>query len=326
MAGVLLRRPAGQVFLLAVAVSLAYLLAAVALDPRAELEARHPRPPRAAIEARLARLNADDREPLSARYLTWASGVVRGDFGRTLDDTPAAEEMGRRAGVSLRLLLAGVLLGDALGVVLGLAGAARRSVLLDRLIAAGGLIVLAVPVVVLATVAEVAAQSVDSLTGTRIFAWTGEYTPGRADGSLNAIAERVRHLLLPTLTLALGRAAVLTHYLRGTLRDTAGATFVRAAVAKGLTRRRALIRHALRVAVIPVVPLSAYGCATLLAGAACAEKVFGWHGMGEWLIDSIHRGDVNAVAAYCCFAAVVVVAAGLLSDLVVAVLDPRART
>ncbi|MCO5992417.1 ABC transporter permease [Actinoallomurus rhizosphaericola] len=326
MAGVLLRRSAGQAVLLAVAVSLAYLLAAAALDPRAELEARNPRPSRAVVEAWLARLNADDRTPLVVRYLTWASGAVRGDLGRTLDDTPAAEEMGRRAGVSLRLLLAGVLLGNALGAVLGLVGAMGRSPVLERLVAAGGLTVLAVPVVVLATVGEIAAQWADARTGTRIFAWTGEYTPGRPGGSLRAIAERGRHLVLPTLTIALGRAAVLAHYLRGTLRDTVDAAFVRAAVAKGLTRRRALTRHALRVAVIPVVPLSAYGCATLLAGAACTEKVFAWHGMGEWLIDSIHRGDVNAVAAYCCFAAIVVTGTGLLSDLAVAALDPRTRT
>jgi peptide/nickel transport system permease protein len=320
MVGVLLRGLAGQVLLLAVAVSVAYLLAATALDPRAELEARSPRPAAAVVEARLAELNADDRTPLAARYLAWASGVVRGDFGRTLDDTPAGAEMRRRIGVSARLLLAGVLLGDALGAGLGVVGATGRCVLLDRLIAIGSFTVLATPVVVLAAVAQTGAQWVNARTGTRIFAWTGEYGDGGP-----GIAERVQHLVLPTVTIAAGRAALLARYLRGGLRDTAGASYLRAARAKGLTRRRVLIRHALRVAVIPVIPLSAYGAAALLAGAACTEKVFAWHGMGEWLIDSVHRGDVNAVAAYCCFAAVAVVLSGLLADLTVAVLDPRAR-
>jgi peptide/nickel transport system permease protein len=324
MAGVLLRGLVGQVLLLAVAVSLAYLLAAATLDPRAELEARNPRPPRAVIETRLDELNAHG--PLLVRYLSWASGVAHGDFGRTLDDLPAGTEMGRRIGVSLRLLLLGVLLGNVIGAGLGTVGATGRHVVLDRVIAVGGFTVLAIPVVVLATVAQIVAQWVNTRAGTRIFVWTGEYTPGEARGSLYGLAERGRHLLLPTFTIALGRAAIIARYLRGTLRDTAGTPFVRAAVARGVPRRRALIRHALRVAVIPVVPLSAYECATLLAGAACTEKVFAWHGMGEWLIDSIHRGDVNAVAAYCCFAAVVVVCTGLLSDLAVAALDPRTRT
>ncbi|GAA4625970.1 ABC transporter permease [Actinoallomurus vinaceus] len=323
MAGVLLRRLAGQVLLVTVAVGLAYLLAATALDPRAELEARNPPPPPSAVEKRLDELNANDRTPLFTRFLTWVSGVPRGDLGATLDGTPAGVQMRRRIGASLRLLLAGVLLGNVLGAVLGVVGTLGRHV--DRLVTAGTFTVLAVPAVVLAVLAQAAAQWVNSRTGTRIFAWTGEYTPGGTGGSPHHLTERLQHLVLPTLTIALGRATVVGRYLRGTLRDTAGAAFVRAAVAKGLTRRRALIRHALRVAVIPVVPLSAYGCATLLAGAACTEKVFGWHGMGEWLIDSIHRGDVNAVAAYCCFAAVVVLCTGLLSDLAVTVLDPRSH-
>ncbi|MCO6006371.1 ABC transporter permease [Actinoallomurus purpureus] len=325
MAGALVRGSAGRVLLLAVAVSLAYLLAACALDPRAELEARHPPPPPSVIRARLHELGADDRTPLLTRYLTWASGVARGDFGMTLDGTPAIAEMRRRLGVSLRLLLAGVLLGNALGAGLGLIGASGRHVVAGRLITVGTFTVLAVPVVVLAVAAQITAQWVDSRAGTRLFAWTGEYTPGEPGGPLHRLAERGRHLVLPTLTIALGQAAIISRYLRGSLRDTAGAAFVRAAVAKGLTRRRALIRHALRVAVVPVVPLSAYGSASLLGGAACTEKVFAWHGMGEWLIDSIHRGDVNAVAAYCCFAAALMMYAGLLSDLAVAVLDPRAR-
>ncbi|WP_460352071.1 ABC transporter permease [Actinoallomurus acanthiterrae] len=321
MAGVLLRRLAGQVLLVTTAIGLAYLLAATALDPRAELEARNPPPPPSAVEKRLDELNANDRTPLLTRFVTWASGVPRGDLGTTLDGAPAGAETRRRVGASLRLLLAGVLLGNVLGAALGVVGALDRHVVLDRLVTAGTFTILAIPLVALAVLAQVAAQWANSRAGTRIFAWTGEYTPGSAHHP----TERLQHLVLPTLTIALGRAAVVGRYLRGTLRVTAGAGFVRAAVAKGLTRRRALTRHALRVAVIPVVPLSAYGCATLLAGAACTEKVFGWHGMGEWLIDSVHRGDVNAVAAYCCFAAVVVLCAGLLSDLAVAVLDPRAR-
>src|SRR5437879_5920460 len=106
MAGFLLRRLIGQVVLVVVAASLAYLLAASALDPRADLEERSPRPPRAVIEARLDELNANDRTPLLERYLTWATGVSRGDFGTTVDGSAAGAELDRRIGVSLRLMLA----------------------------------------------------------------------------------------------------------------------------------------------------------------------------------------------------------------------------
>jgi len=92
-----------------------------------------------------------------------------------------------------------------------------------------------------------------------------------------------------------------------------------------LRRRSALRRHALRTALVPLTTYFGYNLGLLLLGAAFTEKIFGWHGMGEWLIDSIGRGDVNAVAAYDLFAAGLVLMAGLLADLVQAVLDPRVR-
>lgn len=325
MAGVMLRGLLGRVGLGAAAVSLAYVLAAWALDPRAAVEGSTPRPPRAVVDARLDRLGVNDRVPLAARYLHWASGAWHGDFGATMDGAPVGTELGARIGVSLRLVAAGAITGTALGVLIGAAGAIGRGGVTDGLTGAGSFTLLAVPVTVLAVVLQIGAQWVDDRTGVRIFAWTGEATPVPAGGPLYRLADHARHLLLPTLAIALGRAAVVGRYLRATMAELAGAAFVRAAMARGLTRRRALARHALPVAVIPVIPVSAYGCAGLLAGSAVTEKVFAWHGMGEWLVDSIHRQDVNAVAAYCCFAALLVLLAGLSSDLVTAVVDPRIR-
>jgi peptide/nickel transport system permease protein len=107
--------------------------------------------------------------------------------------------------------------------------------------------------------------------------------------------------------------------------DVLSADYVRTALAKGLRRRTALRRHALRTALIPVTTYFAYNFGLLLLGATFTEKIFGWHGMGEWLIDSISRGDVNVVAAFDCFAAGLVLLAGLLSDVAQGALDPRVR-
>lgn len=325
MAGFVLRRVMACVVLVPVAASLAYLLAASALHPRAALDGRTPRPPRGAVDARLDELNLNDTTPLPERYRTWMSGVLHGDFGRTLDGTPVAAELGRRIGVSLRLMVAGAFLGGAAGVAAGTLAAAGRHRPLDRLVTVGALAVLSVPVVVLAVLLQTGAQWVNDRTGVRVLEWTGEYTPGGPGGPFDDLAGRLRHLVLPTTTVALGQFAVCSRYQRGMMLDVLHADFVRTALAKGLRRRQALMRHALRVAVIPVLGLFAYGFAALLAGAAFTEKVFGWHGMGEWLIDSIDRDDVNAVAAYTCFAAVLVPVAGLLSDVARAVLDPRLR-
>jgi peptide/nickel transport system permease protein len=318
MAGFLLRRLAGRVVLAVAGASLAYLLAAAALDPRAAIEEQIPRPPGPAVDARLAQLGLDPRKPLPEQYLTWAYAALRGDLGRSLDGAPVAGELRRRAGVSMRLLTGGALLGTLGGVLAGTVGAVWHHRFADRLLTAATVVVLSVPVLALAVVVQVAAQWANDRSGLHVFAWTGEYADHPGDG-------RLRHLLLPTLTIAAGQLALCARYQRGALLDVMDAAFVRAAMARGLRRRRALLRHALPVAAVPMATFATYGFAMLLTGAAITEKIFAWHGMGEWLIDSIRRDDVNAVAACGCAAAVAVAAAGLLSDLTRAVLDPRVR-
>jgi peptide/nickel transport system permease protein len=311
----------GRWVMLAVAgASLAYLLAAAALDPRASLEGRHPRPPRAAVEARLGELGL--RGPVLGRYAHWASGVARGDFGETLSGAPVGASLRRRAGVSLRLVTAGAVLGTAGGVLLGAWAAARPHGPCDRLLTAATLALVSVPVFAVAVLLQTAGQWANARTGVRLFAWTGEYTPASSAG----LGGRLRHLLLPTATLALGQSAVCARYQRGVMLDVLDEGYLRTAMAKGLRRRQALLRHGLRVALLPMPTFAAYSFAGLLTGAAIVEKAFAWHGLGEWLIDSIYSADVNAVAACGCAAAAATATAGLLADLTRLALDPRART
>jgi peptide/nickel transport system permease protein len=322
---VLLRRLAGRMVLAVAGAGLAYLLAAVSLHPRAALESRSPRPPEAVVTARLRELNADDRVPPLRRYATWMTGVARGDFGSTLDGAPVGDELQRRAGVSLRLVTAGALLGTAGGVLAGAWAAGHRHGLPDRLVTACALTALSIPVFALAVLLQTAALWVNTRTGTHALEWTGEYTPGAGAGAVRGLADRARHLVLPTATIALGQAALYARYQRATMLDALHAGYVTAAMARGLSRRRALRRHALRVAVIPTTTFATYGFAALLTGAAVTEKIYAWHGLGEWLIDAIHEDDVNAVAACGSAAALSVAAATTAADLARLALDPRTR-
>jgi glutathione transport system permease protein len=316
--GFLLRRLLGYAVLFTLAASLAYLLAAVSLDPRAGLEDRTRHSPEWVIDAQLTTLNLNDKTPVLNRYTTWASGVLHGDLGRTREGEPVAAELERRIWVSLRLLLPGTVLGCLLGVLVGAHGAVRQYRLSDRVSTLGSFVIMAVPVFVLAVLLQIAGQWINDVTGTRLFEWTGEAAPGGGLGS------RLRHLVLPTLTIAATQAALYSRYQRSMMLDVLSADYVRTALAKGLRRRTALRRHALRTALIPVTTYFAYNAGLLLLGATFTEKIFGWHGMGEWLIDSIACGDVNVVAAFDCVAAGFVLLAGLLSDVARGVLDPRA--
>ncbi len=107
--------------------------------------------------------------------------------------------------------------------------------------------------------------------------------------------------------------------------DVLGEDFIRTARAKGLTRRRALFKHGLRTALIPLATLFAYGVSGLVVGAVFVEKIFGWHGMGEWVVQGIQSQDTHIVTTITLFTGAALLFAGLLSDVIYAALDPRVR-
>jgi peptide/nickel transport system permease protein len=171
----------------------------------------------------------------------------------------------------------------------------------------------------------VGALNLNQVAGTQLLDYTGEYTPGLSGGSVHLFLDRIRHLILPTLSIVLGQAAFFSRYQRNAMLDVLGSDFLRTAQAKGLRRRQALIKHGLRTALIPMATFFAYNFGLLLTGATFTEKIFGWHGMGEWFVDSVTTNDINAVVAVTLFAAVLVLIAGMLSDLAYVILDPRVR-
>ncbi len=251
--------------------------------------------------------------------------MVQGDFGTTVSGHPVSQELWRRIGVSLRLLVIGSVLGTVAGVVLGAWGAIRQYRLSDRVITVLSLILLSIPSFVLAGLLILAGLRVNMFTGTRIFQYTGETSPIPPGGLWNQLVDRAQHIVLPTLTLALGTMAGFSRYQRNAMLDVLGEDFIRTARAKGLTRRRALFKHGLRTALIPLATLFAYGVAGLVVGAVFVEKIFGWHGMGEWVVQGIATQDTNVVAAITLFSGVAILFAGLLSDVFYAALDPRVR-
>ncbi|MGR6922092.1 ABC transporter permease [[Actinomadura] parvosata] len=319
----LLRRLAINVILVAIAASLAYMLAATTMNPRAAYEGRQPPVAEEVIDATLNAYNLNDKTPVLQRYATWASGVVTGDFGKTWNGGSVNQEMGRRVMVSLRLLLIGTLLGFALGVALGAVSAVRQYKLSDRVIGVSSFVIMAIPVFVLATLLAIGTYNVNRGLGFTLIEYTGEYNP-RLSG-WDQFLNRLNHLILPTISLSLGSIAFYSRIQRNMMLDVLNQDFVRTAMAKGLRRRTALIKHALRTALIPSATYFAFAFGTMFTGATFTEKIFSWHGMGAWLVDSINQNDVNSVAAVTFFAAVCILAASFLSDVLVAALDPRVR-
>ncbi|MGH8899483.1 MAG: ABC transporter permease [Egibacteraceae bacterium] len=321
----MLRRFANYVVLVLLATCVGYFLAASSLNPRANFEQRNPPPPPAVVDKALYDLNLNDKTPVVERFSTWIGGVARGNFGKTVGGDSVAVEMRRRMGVSLRLLLVGSVLGGLFGVVAGVVSAVKQYKLTDYSLTLISFLILSTPVFLLAVLLKVGGLYANQAAGTTLFYNTGEFTPGLQGGFLQLAVDRVQHFILPTLAIVLGQVAGYSRYQRNAMLDVLGSDFLRTARAKGLRNRRVLFTHGLRTALIPMATFFAYDFGLLLIGATFTEKIFSWHGMGEWFVDSVTTNDVNVVAAVTLFAAVLVLIAGLLADLAYAALDPRVR-
>jgi peptide/nickel transport system permease protein len=210
-------------------------------------------------------------------------------------------------------------------VLAGVWAAVRRGGLGDRALTVFSFAVLCVPTFVLALLLKTGALAVNRAAGSTVILYTGEHTPGLQGGWPVQLRDTAAHLLLPAICVALPAIAAYSRYQRAATLDVLGADHLRTAQAKGLTPGRALLRHGLRISLVPVSVFFSFGVLTLFTGAVFTEEIFGWPGMGSWLVDSVQKGDVNSVVAIDLFAAAVVLLAGLLADVVHALLDPRVR-
>jgi peptide/nickel transport system permease protein len=319
----LVRRLVNYIALCLVATFLAFSLAALTFDPVGRLMERNPPPPQSVIDAKRAELHLD--EPIPTRFAAWLGGVVQGDFGRTTVNTSVSEELPRRAGVSLRLFLIGTVVGITLGVIVGVAGAIRQYKFSDYFATLFSFVILSTPVFLLGLLLKYGALEINSALGAQVLVFTGETTPGFQGSFGAALLDRLQHLVLPTITIALGQIAYYSRYQRSAMLDVLGSDFLRTAQAKGLTRRKALYKHGLRTALVPMATLFAFGFGLLITGGVFTERIFGWFGMGDWLVYGIQQDDINITATVTLFVAVLVLISGWLSDVFYALLDPRVR-
>jgi peptide/nickel transport system permease protein len=238
---------------------------------------------------------------------------------------PIADQLFSRIGVSLRLFLVGTVLGVVAGVIVGVASAVRQYRFGDYAATFFSFLVLSTPVFVMAQLLKFGGLQLNEAAGTTILYFQGEVTPSFRGSAPAELVDRLQHLVLPTLAIALGQIAYYSRYQRSAMLDVLGSDFLRTAQAKGLTRRRALFKHGLRTALVPMATLFAFGFGLLITGGVFTERIFGWFGMGDWLVYGVQQDDINVTATVTLFVAVLVLVSGWLSDVFYALLDPRVR-
>jgi peptide/nickel transport system permease protein len=286
----------------------------------------NPRPPQSSIDASLNAMGVNPDVPVLVRLWNWLVDLfTQFSLGETVGGAQVTAEIAARSGASLRLLLIGSILGAIVGVLLGVWGAVRQYRASDQIVTYSSYIVFATPTFVIGVLLMIAATSFNNALGTQVIRFTGEYTAGISGGWWDIALDRAIHLLLPTIALVLISASSYSRYQRSVMLDVLGADYIRTARAKGLPRSKALVRHGVRIALIPMSTFFAYSFGTLIAGSAMLEIVFSWRGMGQFQLNAVTQNDINAVAGSTLFVAVLVLLSSTLSEVLYAALDPRVR-
>lgn len=273
----------------------------------------------AATRARL-RTEAGLDQPLLTQYVHWLGGVVRLDFGRSLVySRPVAEMVGERLVNTSVLALAALLLATFIGLPLGIVSGSSSG-MLARVIRAASLVCLSVPPLVASLfLVLVAAQ-------TRWWPIGGMTSASAAQLAWPAwLLDLTQHLLVPALALALPIAATLERVQAQAIADAMAQPFVRAGLARGITRGRAVLVHAWRGSLGPVLGLYGIIIGTLFSGSFVVEIVTAWPGLGRLLFDALRARDLYLVAGAVAAGGIALAAGTFIVDVLHAWLDPRVR-
>lgn len=257
------------------------------------------------VAALRSRLGLD--RPLLEQYAAFLGGLARGDLGTSLrTGEPVAQQIWQRAPATAELAAASMVFAIGVAIPLGVLAAVRRGTMVDFASMGLALTGISVPNFWLGPLLAI------------VFSVWLEWLPVSGRGTWG-------HLVLPAVSLGAGLAAILARMTRATLLEELREPYVQAARARGASASRAVLRHALRSGLIPIVTLIGLQFGTVLTGAVITETVFAWPGIGRLLIQSIGFRDYPVVQGCILLIAVTYMAVNLITDLAYGSLDPRIR-
>jgi len=246
-------------------------------------------------------------QPVYVQYARYLDRAVHGDLGRSyIRRENVTDLILSRFPATAVLAIAAMALSLLLGIPMGVAAAAYNRRALDNVLLVIALALVSMPVFWL---------------GTMLLIVGGLYFRSFPLGGFGDW----RSLVLPTLTLALGSAGYYSRILETNLAEALGQDYVRTARGKGLSRMRAMLKHAMANALLPLVTLAGLDLAGLLSGVVLTETVFNWPGIGRLAFEAIFNLDIPLIMGTVLFSAFIIVAANLAVDILYAWLDPRIR-
>ena len=260
-------------------------------------------PSKEAVAALRQELGLD--APLPVRYGRWVSDAVRGDLGESYrTGSSISGELFRRMPATLLLATTALALAVAVGIPLGVLAAVKRGTWLDTACRMLALVGAAIPSYVMAPALML------------LFAVKLNWLPAIGYGS-------PEQLILPAVALSFGTMAQLMRLTRASVLEILGQDYMRTARAKGLTETVIVWRHGLKNALLPVVTVLGTSTGYLLGGAIIIETIFGWPGVGQFMITGITQRDYPVVQGFVVYIAVIFLLVNLIVDISYRWLDPR---
>ncbi|HSB67731.1 MAG TPA: ABC transporter permease [Candidatus Methylomirabilis sp.] len=273
--------------------------------------------------------------PLPVQFGVWAKELATGNLGRSImSQAPVTQEIWSRFPATLELTLLSTCFALAVGISLGVVSATAHNTRLDLLLTVVSVLGMSMPIfwlgLMLLYVLGVwlmllpisgrldLAISLPRITGLVL-------VDSLIQGNWAALADGLKHLVLPAFTLSVIPIATVARMTRTSMVEVLRQDYISVARAKGLIERVVLGRHALKNALIPVITVAGTRFGMQLAGAVLVEVVYGWPGVGRLIFDAIQKRDYPIIQGAILFIACMFVLINLLTDLLYAVVDPRIR-
>jgi peptide/nickel transport system permease protein len=286
-----------------------------------ELQARGDRSAENRIEEYRARYGLD--KPLLTRYWIWISNFIKGDFGESFEfERPVAELIGQRLGMTVVLALSTLVVTWAIAIPVGVYSATHQYTTGDQIITTLSFIGLGMPSFLLALIVLFFAVMVLDQDIGGLFSREFKDAPW----SLAKLWDLLKHLWIPTLIGAVTGTAGLVRIMRGNLLETLGQPFVEAARARGLKNRTVTWKHAVRVAINPlIVILGTEAFPSILVGNILMARVLNLPTIGPLYINALVGQDMYMAGTVLVFIVGMIMLGSLLADIALAALDPRIR-
>ena len=275
-------------------------------------------------------------KPLITQYLYYMRNLLQLDLGTSIrTGNGVLAELGRCFPATIELALWSIVIASALGVFFGIISAIRRNSVIDQIVRAISVTGVSVPSFWLALLVlfffyyKLHLMPGPGRLGTGFVppvTVTGLYViDALLEGDLPKTVDAIRHLILPSCVLAAFTMGLITRTTRSNLLDVMSTDYIRTARAKGLSRSRLIVRHALGNALIPVLTVIGLGLGNLLGGMVLVETIFNWPGVGQFAYQSVMSADFPAIIGVALLIALNYMVINTVVDILYGVIDPRVR-